>query len=193
MTVVVATRNPDGGVNVVADSQISDDWSKLNGYPDKIWMEKDLGYVFGSSGSIRTAQVVRFATDWPRFREDENDLPKFAVLEFVPALKAALENHGLLKEKNGVESMDSEFIVAWGEHFFSIEGDFSVMMPVDGRLAIGGGYAEAYGALGDWGTWDVEDVVEAVRRASLTARGVGGDIYFVTTEELQIRKVDLND
>jgi hypothetical protein len=190
MSVVVATLGTEGGVNLVADSQVSDPYSKLNGYPDKIWVERDLGYIIGSCGSIRTAQVVRFATDWPRYREDEHDLPKFAVLEVVPAIKTALEHHGLLKEKNGVETMDSDFIIAWGENFFSIEEDFSVLMPIKGRIAIGSGYAEAYGALGDEGYWSLDETIEAVRRSTLTAHGVGGDIYFVTTNELITESVE---
>lgn len=190
MSVVVATINTEGGVNVVADSQVSDPLSKLNGYPDKIWVEKDLGYVIGSVGSIRTAQVVRFATDWPKFREDEHELPKFAVLELVPAIKTVLEQHGLLKEKNGVHSMDSEFIIACGDSFFAIEEDFSIWMPTKGRIAIGSGYAEAYGALGDEGSWTLDETIEAVRRSTLTAHGVGGDIYFITTNDLAIESVE---
>ena len=186
MSVVVATINTDGGVNLAADSQVSDSSSKLNNYPDKIWVEKELGYAIGSVGSIRTAQVVRFATEWPKFREDEHELPKFAVLEVVPAIKTALEQHGLLKEKNGVHTMDSEFIIASGENFFSIYDDFSVFLPVNGRIAIGSGYAEAYGALGDEGPWTIEETIQAVHRSTLTAQGVGGPIFYTNTDNLII-------
>ena len=125
MTVVLAALTEDGVV-IASDSQISEGgWSKLNGYPDKIWTERELGYAFGSAGSIRVAQVVRFAGEWPKYREDEHDLPKFAVLEFVPVLKATLEQHGLLREKNGIHTMDAEFIVAWRDNFFAIGDDIS--------------------------------------------------------------------
>ena len=189
MTVVVAALTADG-VTIVADSQISDIYSKLNGYPNKVWVDVDLGYAFGSCGDVRTSQIARFAVDWPRYRQDEHDLFKFAVLDVVSALKSGLENHGALKEKNGFQTMESEFIIAIEDEFFVIGAGFEVYLPVNGRVAIGNGYAEAYGALGDIGIWDIDEVIEAARRSSLTAQGVGGDLYYTTTKDLVIERVE---
>lgn len=189
MTVVVAALTTDG-VTIAADSQISDEWSKLNGYNGKIWADQDLGYAFGSCGDVRTSQVARFAVDWPRYRRDEHDLFKFAVLDVVSSLKAGLESHGVLKEKNGFQTMESEFIVAIEDEFFVIGAGFEVYLPTNGRVAIGSGFAEAYGCLGDIGIWDEEEVIEAARRSTITAQGVGGDIYYTNTKDLIVEKVE---
>lgn len=189
MTVVVAALTVEG-VTIVADSQISDDVFRLNGYSHKIWTDVDLGYAFGSAGDIRTSQVARFGVDWPRYRREEHDLFKFAVLDVVHALKTGLENHGVLKEKNGLQTMESEFIVAIEDEFFVVGPNFEVYMPVNGRAVVGSGYAEAYGALGDAGFWDADEVIEAARRASLTAHGVGGDLYYTNTKDLLVERVE---
>jgi len=188
MTVIVAAETYSDGIAIASDSQVSDIFSKTDGYTEKIWVDETGTYTVAFCGSVREAQVVQYSVEWPKWREDENILPKFAIVEMVSALRTGLEGHGILKEKNGVESIESEFIIAWEDKFFCICSDFSVLMPYKGRIAIGSGYAEAYGALGDSGPWDTDDVVEAARRATLTANGVGGDIYYVTTEEKIVRK-----
>ena len=44
-----------------------------------------------------------------------------------------------------------------------------------------GAMLDALGALGDHGPWTREDVIDAVRRSSKTAVGVGGAIYVAST------------
>ena len=187
MTVIVAARTIGDGIVIAADSQISDYSSKMDGYDNKIWADEHGYYIFGSCGSVREAQVVQYCIEWPKWREEENTLPKFAVVDMVNALKSGVEGHGILKEKNGIESLESEFIVAWEDYFVCICSDFSVLLPIKNRICIGSGYAEAYGSLGDSEDYTLEDVVEAARRATLTANGVGGDIYYISTLDPVVR------
>lgn len=104
-------------------------------------------------------------------------------------MRAGVEGHGILKEKNGVENIEAWTIMGLDdEHLLEVEDDFCVMPSIHGRIADGSGYAEAYGSLGEKGPWTKDDVIEAARRATLTANGVGGDIYWVSTKDLKIRK-----
>jgi len=187
MTVIVAAQTLEEGIVIASDSQISDHFSKMDGYTNKIWADEANNYIVGACGSIREAQVVQYAVEWPKFREEEHSLPKFAIVDMVAALRSGVEGHGILKEKNGVESLESEYVVAWEDHFICICADFSVVIPVKGRMCIGSGYAEAYGALGDSEDYTLESVIEAARRATITANGVGGDIYYISTLDPVVR------
>ena len=104
-------------------------------------------------------------------------------------MREGVEGHGILKEKNGIESIDSSTIIGLdNENLLGVESDFCIMSSIEGRIADGSGYAEAYGFLGEKGPWTKDDVIEAARRATLTAQGVGGDIYWVSTKDLKVRK-----
>lgn len=191
MTVIVSAITKKDGVVIAVDSQFSDGYFKLDGdgSQTKLWVDQENGYIFGSSGVVRNTQVIQYYVEWPKWRPDENELVKFGVTEIVPAIRAGVNGHGILKEKNGVETIEANTIIGLDDtHLLKVESDFCVMPPNHGRIAEGSGYAEAYGFLGESGPWTKEDVIEAARRATLTAQGVGGDIYWVSTKDLKIRK-----
>jgi hypothetical protein len=77
--------------------------------------------------------------------------------------------------------MGSTVLAAWGEHLGVITEYGCVYVPRSGAVAIGSGYAEALGHLGDKSWWTRSEVIEAARRATLTAVGCGGDIYWTST------------
>lgn len=191
MTVIVSAITKKHGVVLAADSQFTNGYLKLDGdgKQSKLWIDQENGYIFGSCGSVRHIQVVQHHVEWPKFRPNEHELVRFGVTEIVPALRTGIEGHGILKEKNGVENIDAWTIIGLDdEHLLEVESDFCIMSPINGRIADGSGYAEAYGFLGENGPWTKDDVIEAARRATLTATGVGGDIYWVSTKDLKIRK-----
>ena len=183
MTVIVAARTKKDGIVMAADSQVSwGGWLKQDGYADKLWADDDGPYIFGGCGTIRDLQVVQHYVEWPKmWREDEGTLLKFAVTQIIPAIKTGIYGHGIVKEKNSQEEIQSSFIMAWEDNIIEIDGDFSVSPAIKGRCAVGSGYAEAYGSLGDKEIWTKAEVIEAARRATLTAQGVGGDIYVIST------------
>jgi ATP-dependent protease HslVU (ClpYQ) peptidase subunit len=169
--VIVAARTKTGAA-VAADSLTTAGWEKEWNDRSKLW--DDGKYVFGAAGCLRTAQVVRH---WV----------SVLVREVVPAVRNAVNGAGVQSTVNGVETVPMTLLVATGSLLGVVHSNGAVSIPKSGRCAIGSGYAEALGALGDKGTWTVEQVVEAARRATLTAVGCEGAISYMTTDERVLR------
>ena len=187
MTVLAAAITKLDGIVIAADSQFTWDYSKSDEGPTKLWVEKDRKYIFGGCGSVRAMQVVQYWTEWPEFR-DFHEIDRFAVRDIVPAIREALNEHGALESSRKVETFGAGIIMAWNSNLVVIDEYFTVAIPVSGRWAMGSGASEAFGSLGDEGPWTKADVIKAARAAKKTALGVGGDIYYVTTKSMEIRK-----
>lgn len=187
MTVIVAARTRTHGVVMAADAQISYGWQKTSHIRPKVWVSGQ--YVIGASGCLRTAQVIQHHADLPRYRDDEvDDVEEFLVKEFVPAVRKALDGKGLIEKDNGIESTGSSLLVAWGDQLAEVCANGAVIISPVERMAIGSGYAEALGALGDEGPWTRTRIVEAARRATITASGCSGSITVVDTKALTIEQ-----
>ena len=155
-------------------------WVKEQGTASKLWTADP--YVIGAAGCVRTNQILKHFTSWPKYRADEvTDLEAFTVKEIVPALFAACADKAILRTTHGQNHMDNEMVLAWGDHLYSISGNGAVVADVTGRTAAGSGRAEAVGYLGDKGPWTIEQVCEAAQRATLTNLGCSGPIDYVTT------------
>lgn len=179
MTVIAAALTREGIV-MAADSLISDGASKHEMSSTKVYVRH--AYLVGYAGTLRPAQVVQAWTEWPWPPSADEDASEWAVLNLVPRMKRAAKAHDAL-DQNEIEA---EHLVAWDDRLLCIGGDFSVLEAPADRFAIGSGSAEALGFLGDSGTWTRKDVIEAVRRSSLTASGVGGPIVVASTRGLTI-------
>jgi len=189
MTVIAAAITKKDGVVIVGDSELSGDFTKdTDGY-SKIWVSDTQGYIFGACGSLRVMQVIKHWTNWPYFRPDVTDLEEFLVKEAVPNVREALFEHGALEVNKKTESFEGDVIMAWDNNLVVIEGDFSVLIPVSGRYAIGSGLSEAMGRLGNTGPYTKEDVIDAARRATITALGVGGPLWVTTTKTMKVEQV----
>lgn len=187
MTVIVAARTRDGHVVMAADSQTSAGWRKIQADREKLWTTGQ--YLIGASGTVRAAQVIRHHTTWPKFRPDEHtDVEKFLVKELVPAIRTAVAGTGCVETREGAERIPVSLLLAWGEHIAEISGDYCALRPRSGCYAIGSGYAEALGSLGDEGPWTKADVVRAAHRATLTAHGCDGPIVVADTRTLNIKE-----
>jgi hypothetical protein len=179
VTVIVAARMKKGVV-IAADSLTTSSYEKVYSDRSKLWGVAP--FVFGAAGCVRTNQVIRHHTAWPKFRPDEDtDTESFLVKSVVPAIRTGVNGAGVTVTNGGVESLDSELLIAWGDSLAWVAGNGAVGVPLVGRTAIGSGYAEALGYLGDKGPWTIEQVVEAARRATITAYGCDGRIDYVTT------------
>ena len=189
MTVIVAARTAKDGIVIAADTQTTCGWLKERNDESKLWVAGGQ-FALGAAGDVRTSQVIRHFTDWPKWHADEDtDIEAFLVKRLWPAVKKAATDHGVLRSKEGIESLGASFIVAWGDHFADVSANGAVVVPFDGRCAIGSGYAEALGYLGDNGPWTKSDVIEAARRAAITAHGVAGPFDVVTTRDLTVSAV----
>lgn len=173
---------------MAADSQVSSSWQRLRTTSAKIWASD--GYLVGASGDLRAAQVIRHFTSWPKYRENEDtDAEAFAVRQLVPSIFTAADGKGITTTKDGIQSLPVTLIIAWKDNLVEVSGNGCVVVPPEGRLAIGSGCAEALGALGDAGPWVLEDIVTAARRAVITNLGCGGPICVADTKHLVIEEV----
>ena len=188
MTIIAAAITKQDGVVIAADSEISWDFTKADDGPNKLWVDKERKFIFGGAGGYRSGQVIKHWTEWPEFREHHHDVEMFMVKEVVPAIKSSLSENGAMRESKGLETSDAIIIMAWGNNLVVVEEDFSVIIPPLGRWAIGSGQSEAFGSMGDEGPWTKNDVIKAAKVATKTAVGVGGEVYYVTSKGLEVKK-----
>lgn len=174
---------------MAADREVSSGWQKQYHEAPKLWTAEQ--YAFGASGCMRTAQIIKHFATWPKYRPDEDeDFEKFLVKSIVPAVRAAASGAGVMRSDSGVETLPTTLLLATGARLAEISGNGCVLVENSGRSAIGSGYAEALGRLGTVGPWTEADVVDAARRAIATARGCGGPIAVVNTNDMTIREIE---
>jgi 20S proteasome alpha/beta subunit len=188
VTVVVAAVTKNEGIIIASDSEFTYGWQKGNLEVPKIWVEDSV--VFGACGSVRGAQIARHLTEWPEQWPTDGsalDIERFGVKVLVPQLRTAMTDNGALKIEHSVEEYEIGLLICWGSFILEVDPGGSVT-PHGQRGAIGSGYAEALGALGETGPWTRAQVVAAVRRASETAVGVGGPVYVASTKKLVVQE-----
>ena len=190
MTVIAAALTGDH-VTLAADSQASAGWEKAQLDGSKLFTAEK--FAIGGAGTLRDIQVLKHQVTWPKYRPDEDkDWEKYLVTVVVPAIRSGCNGHGIVKNDSGVESIAVQIIVAAKDKLATIDSHGGVTIQRVKRGAVGSGYAEALGRLGDKGPWTEADVIDAVRRAAYSARGVGGPITVVNTGDLTIRTVNGN-
>lgn len=193
MTIIVAAYTAHGVV-MAADSQTSAGWQKLQQEVPKLWMDGDL--AFGATGTTRGAQVLKYHTDWPSWNPDHDPIrtgdqwESWLVRRVVPAMHEACGNHGALKDSEGVKTMDAAILLCTSDNIAEICTDGAVVIEHCGRMAIGSGFAEALGRLGNEGPWTEEEIIDAARRSTLTNRGCGGPITVLRVRDKLIRTVE---
>jgi len=86
-----------------------------------------------------------FVPPVPTIKEREN-LYKFMIVKFIPAIRECLEENGWKKEN---EDKDAGFsmLFAFDGEVFDIGDDFSVLLNSDGIYGVGNGAQFAIGAL----------------------------------------------
>jgi ATP-dependent protease HslVU (ClpYQ) peptidase subunit len=189
MTVIVAALTKDQGIVMAADRLVSNGWQKQYHQAPKLWATEQ--FALGAAGSMRAAQVLKHHVTWPKYRPDEDgDLEKWLVKTLVPAIRAGTKDHGIIKSDSGVETLDTTLLWATGDLLAEVSGNGCVVVATSGRMAVGSGYAEALGRLGDTGPWKEADVVDAARRAIQTNRGCDGPISVVDTKTLTVKTVE---
>lgn len=189
MTVIVAALTKEQGVVMAADRLVSNGWEKQYHQAPKLWVADR--FLLGAAGDLRVAQVLKHHVTWPRYRPEEDaDLEAWLVKTLVPAVRAGVKDHGVVKTQNGVETLGAGLLWATGDLLTEIDGSGCVVVTTSGRMAIGSGYAEALGRLGTTGPWTQDDVVDAVRRAIQANQGCDGPISVADTKTLTVREVD---
>ncbi len=178
------------GVVLASDSSIESSIIKATDYDGKIWADGE--YVIGAAGELRTLQVVKHFFNLPEFKSYFSyDIEKFLVREVIPPLKEVLREHEVLEVSKKVTSSSLSLVVGWDKYICLIEENFTVFIPSSKRIATGSGMAQSLGSLDNKinNKWTKKDIIRAVINAQLTAPGVGGNIYMVSTKTPKVIKV----
>ena len=129
-----------------ADAQVSDG-SRPNRHPKMEKITKNNGWLIAGSGDSTPCDILQhiFVPPVPTIKEREN-LYKFMIVKFIPAIRECLEENGWKKEN---EDKDAGFsmLFAFDGEVFDIGDDFSVLLNSDGIYGVGNGAQFAIGAL----------------------------------------------
>jgi ATP-dependent protease HslVU (ClpYQ) peptidase subunit len=100
--------------------------------------------LLGFEGSFAIGQTIRHIFKPPKDNEDYSidtyNPISYLVREFIPALKKCIK-------ENNVETDLATYIIAYQNHLYEIQSDYTVTEPISGVCATGCGYALATGAL----------------------------------------------
>lgn len=145
MTTIVAVCK-NGNVTMGADSQVTDN-DRPNMHPLMEKITKNNGWLIAGSGDSNPCDIIQhiFIPPIPTAKEKEN-LYKFMITKFVPAMRESLEENGYKPEPNDKDSGFS-FLFAYDGEVFDISNDFSVLLNSDGIYGVGNGSKFAIGAL----------------------------------------------
>jgi len=117
-------------------------------------------YVIGFTTSFRMGQILRYETELPEPPPGlgVEELERFVVTHFVPAVRQSFEDHGFgktirftLPDSPSVteegQVFGGRFLIGVAGRIFEIRRDYQVARPADPWAAIGTGAAPALGAL----------------------------------------------
>ena len=143
-TIIGVVKN--GNVTMGADSQVTDN-DRPNMHPSMEKISKVNGWLIAGSGDSTPCDIVQnmFIPPVPTVKEREN-LYKFMIVKFVPALRECLEDNGYKPDPSDKDSGFS-FLFAFDGEIFDISNDFSVLLNSDGIYGVGNGSKFAIGAL----------------------------------------------
>jgi ATP-dependent protease HslVU (ClpYQ) peptidase subunit len=145
MTTIVAVCK-NGNVTMGADSQVTDS-SRPNMHPKMEKITKNNGWLIAGAGDVQPCDIMQyiFVPPVPTVKEREN-LYKFMITKFVPAMRECLEENGWKPDPNDKES-GFDMLFAFDGEVFDIGDDFSVLLNGEGIYGIGNGSQFAIGAL----------------------------------------------
>lgn len=117
---------------------------------EKVWTDRE--WIFGSCGSFRIQQLIRYVMVVPQAPdgdEDEDSFYRFMVNHLIDAMKSTLADAGMIENHHEVETIcdDSEFLIGVHGRLFFVQQDFSVVRSSTGYAATGSGIDLALGAL----------------------------------------------
>lgn len=145
MTCIVALCH-QGKVYVGGDAASTNVWSlgqSLTLQP-KVFEKSEM--VIGCAGSPRQAQIVRYHTDFSR-RHPDMDGHEYLVNTVAETIRHTLKSYDTVITKDGVDSIESNFIVAHGDRLYTIYSDMAVIEAQTPYAAIGSGQDLALGSL----------------------------------------------
>ncbi len=157
-------------------------------------------YVIGFTTSFRMGQILRYETALPELPQDleSEDLERFFVTGFIPAVRRSFEQHGFAKtarfsspDKPGLSEdgqvVGGTFLVGVAGQIYEIHGDYQVGRSATPYSAVGAGAMVALGALRALVEMEGLSVRDRVTRALETAEaynaGVRGPFQIVESSQ----------
>ena len=80
--------------------------------------------IMGFTSSFRMGQILQYHLSPPKRLEGQKDY-EYMVKQFIPAVKAALKEHGYERSKSGEET-GGVFLVGYRGGLYCVEGDYQV-------------------------------------------------------------------
>lgn len=189
MTVIAAVVR-DGHVHMGADSDSAADSMLFPSQNQKLFRNGE--FLFGASGGIRAAQIVRYAFVPPELPEQiaPQDLHGFMVTQFVPPLLSILTDGEALSREKGAADSDTRFLVGARGELFEVDYDFNVGWYKD-HAAIGSGGNVALASLHTSAAIDPQGfVLPTHRRLELAVTAAirlvttcSGEPFYLSTED----------
>ncbi|HYH23324.1 MAG TPA: hypothetical protein VD995_32315 [Azospirillum sp.] len=109
----------------------------------KVFRNEDM--LIGFTNSFRMGQLLHYKLKPPP-RDEDADVFRYMVVDFVDAVRACLKDGGWAQRSNDVESGGC-FLVAYEGRLFSVQSDYQVGEAIRGYHAIGCGADYALGSL----------------------------------------------
>lgn len=145
VTAIMGMIGPDDRVWLVGDSAaFSPENATCEARLDqKVFRKGDL--VIGVSGSFRLGQIMQYCWEPPAVPLLSN-LHRYMVAEFIPSLRVALEENGLITE-DPANPLPGNILVGTRGYLFEIQPDYQVAIPQEQFWAIGSGAEICIGAM----------------------------------------------
>ena len=144
-TIVAVVKN--GNVTIGSDAQVTDG-SRPHKHIQMEKITKNNGWLVAGSGDSQPCDILQhiFIPPVPNAKERE-DLYKFMITKFVPAMKEVLEENNWKEDPTDKENSGFNMLFAYNGEVFDIGNDFSVLLNSDGIYGVGSGSPFAIGAL----------------------------------------------
>lgn len=136
-------------------------------------------FIFGCTSSFRMIQIIRFSFKPPVLKKGR-DIFEYMCTDFVNELRKCLKDGGFARKDSEVESAGC-FLVGYKNRLFSIESDYQVGEPVDGRASVGCGSSFALGALDVLDGLPEEIVKSALKVSTKRSAGVRPPFILLST------------
>jgi ATP-dependent protease HslVU (ClpYQ) peptidase subunit len=103
-------------------------------------------FLFGFTTSFRMGQLLRYASIIPDRIEENQDVMKYMVTDFIDSLRDCFKKYGFAVKKDEQESAGT-FLVGYQGRLFAVYNDYQVAEASCGYEAVGSGFSMAKGAL----------------------------------------------
>lgn len=142
MTCIVGVEE-NGKIHIGGDSAITN-YSTIECSRDLKVFIRD-GFIFGSTGSIRMKQILKFGDLPPLQDETMSDLYYLTTI-FADTIRQQFKDAGFMKIENSVEN-GGMFLFGYRGRLYCMENDFNIHSSDTGMMAIGSGGEIALGSL----------------------------------------------